>query len=106
MNIVNNQKRKSNIIYKFKKRTKSTKNDSDDTVHDSDSSSSEYNNDIMFFKTSNDDVYVEDNHIYFRTGVNKKSMEKLIKCIRNLNYDFKELKVGSLLRFTYLWQLL
>lgn len=45
-----------------------------------------------------DNVYSQDNHIYFRTGVNKQSMELLIKKIRYLNNKYQKLSKDKLIK--------
>lgn len=49
------------------------------------------NADDNFFKQNEDDISCENNIIYFNAGVNRKSIEKLVKIIDTKNQKFKEL---------------
>jgi ATP-dependent protease ClpP protease subunit len=54
-----------------------------------------------FFGNEHNDVYTNKNHIYFKTGVTKESIDKLATEIDNLNYKMSNLsKRASLGTFT------
>ena len=49
------------------------------------------------FPNNDTDVYIEDNHIYFRTDVDLDSMSKLCKLIKQYNHKVQQLKQNPLL---------
>lgn len=50
---------------------------------------------IFNFGDDDSDVYIEDNHIYFKTDVNTESIDKLYKLVRSYQKEFDYLKASN-----------
>lgn len=82
--------------HKKHKKHKKKHDSSDDSDSDWDPKVDKYH-DYNFWHTDDSTVYSQHNHIYFRTGVNKTSIEKLLKEIRKLNHEYEELTKDKLI---------
>lgn len=81
-----------------KRSRKNEEDEEDDSDYDPDASDSE-NDDPngFYFGSGSKDVYAEQNHIYFNTGVTKQSILKLIDLIGVKNKEYKKLTENKLL---------
>jgi ATP-dependent protease ClpP protease subunit len=103
MKISKSRKKKaiSNTLHTIKRKrlmkyvnTKNEEVDSDDD--DSDYENSEGNGFSFLF--GDNTVYDCDNHIYFRTDVNLKSIDKLVKIIQRKNDEFEEIQSNRMIK--------
>jgi len=78
----NKKKRKLEDIEDIEENTKTLDNANQNTTPEDDISTK---------------VFADENHIYFRCGVNQKSINKLIEIINNKNNEYKELTKDNLL---------
>jgi len=82
---------------KSKRSTKRKHSQRDDSDSDYKPGNDSDDDEGFFFSDHSKDVYSDGNHIYFKTGVNKTSGEKLISLIEDKNKEFKKLKDHRLL---------
>ena len=82
---------------KHKRSRRNEENDSDSDYDPNASDSDEDEPRDFFFGNTSKDVYAEQNHLYFHTGVTKQSINKLIDLIGLKNQEYKRLTENKLL---------
>ena len=86
-----NKKRKYNMIHDNIKKSHNYDSDIDEDIDVDDDMKGKLINNLFGFN-NDDDVYLEHNHIYFKTDVTMESVDKLCKLIREYKYKFNDIK--------------